>query len=120
MNKILLIPELQAISDQGYLDQVLVGTSYDGMVEKNPSTDAWNRSTECFHNWEALSIIANEINRKDSVTEKFDFLSELLEEAKRMYEELEGQNIPFSSSSNKNHLTQWIRSINNFRELVGI
>lgn len=120
MNKILLIPELQTISDQGYLDQVLVGTSYDGLLERNPSSDAWNRSTECFHNWEVLFNICQEISSKNSIAEKLDYLVELLEEAMRLYQELEEHTIPFSPSSNKNHLTQWIRSVSNFRELVGI
>lgn len=120
INSILRIPELDTINRLGRLGQVLSNTRYDSGIRTNPTNSPWTLDISCLHHWEILDRIMREIDKRTNVTDKFDYILELISQAETVYNALNNARIIFEDKSGSSHLQQWRTAIEGFRNQTGV
>jgi hypothetical protein len=117
LNSILVVPELDTINRAGL--NVLSNTSHDRVMRVNPANAPWPADISCLHHWETLSSIIKSIEAKNSVTEKLDYVTLLIQQAQSLFSQL-NRTVVFETNSNSSHLRQWMIAINNIRGHFGV
>lgn len=118
LSSVLVIPELSAIFQLGYLERVLSKTNYDSLMTRGPANASWPADVSCLHHWEVLASLSQTMSSLPTDL-ALDRCVTLIDEAKDTYDALVESGIPFETDSGRT-LEVWKRSIETFRKEVGI
>lgn len=119
LNSVLVIPELDSIYRSGLINEVLTGTSHDGMLRTDPANASWTKDISCLHHWEAIHQTINSV-AQGVINQRLALMLTLIGRAKAIYARLAQNGVLFEQHSGPGHLDQWQRSIQNFKNSAGI
>ena len=118
LNSILVVPELEAIAEFGFVDRVLTQTAYDVVLRTNPSDDLWPNSVSCLHHWETLNKLASDVSGAgNNSADRLTSLLDRIDLAEALYKTMTG--VPFEYYSGSGHLNQWRVAIKAFLNSIG-
>lgn len=118
LNSILINPELAGIAQLGLLDQVLTGTSFDGVFRPNPASATWPREAMTLHHWQALRDVSDRILAQGDVRSRLSYMLGLIEAARSLYGDLTKRGVQFELRSGQAQLDEWEAAINVFSERI--
>lgn len=120
LNSVLIIPELDLISQQGLLDQVVTGTPYEQAIAAGPADAPWPRATECLHHWAVLQALDAALAGIPGVAERLNYVDQQVQQAAALYTLLGQAGIPFVQETGPRNLEVWRRAIRAFRANAAI
>lgn len=122
MNSLVVIPELEAIFQNGYGAQVLSGTAYDAVMSRGPANavSGWTTAVSCLHHWEVLNSMAKQFTSTDSVGANLDMLDQAIQASELLYRRVAPSGFRFEPASGPRNLASWRRAIQSFRSEVKI
>jgi hypothetical protein len=116
LNSILINPEIDIINKNSMLGSILSQTRYDRYLLSDLSGEDWKDDISSLHNWEALSMLFDEMDKCRNVLEKADYVKSAIGKANNLYKRLP-QDI-FDTKSKSTHLNMWGTAIDKFKELI--
>lgn len=116
LNSLLILPEIFELSENRKLNKILSNSKYDSIMYNDLSGSQWSDSINCLHNWYTMKSILDNIDNKNSIEQKVDYMIGLIGEAKLIYSEL---NEDFLDSKSKSkHLNIWEEALKNFLKMI--
>lgn len=121
LNSIRINPFLQTIYEIGRISDVLSGSGTDYLFNDRIYTEwegFWNKNYEILQYWETFRNLINEIDRKEKIDKKLDFINYLIDHANQLYEDLYNSGVFFDGRSRGIHLSIWKKAIENFKNEI--
>lgn len=116
LNSLLILPEINELSESRKLNKILSNSKYDSIMYNDLSGSQWLDTINCLHNWYTMKSILNNIDNKNSIEQKVDYMIGLIGEAKLIYSEI---NEDFLDSKSKSkHLYIWEEALKNFLNMI--
>ncbi|MFV2044890.1 MAG: hypothetical protein ACC700_16850 [Anaerolineales bacterium] len=121
LSSVIVVPELETISQVGLLANALTGTAYDNvMVAAGPANANWPLNVACLHHWQALHELMEHVVSQGSVDSRLTEVVNQIDSAEANYALLTGAGAVFDPTTGPRHLAAWKRAIRNFRADAGI
>jgi hypothetical protein len=122
LNSVLVIPELDAIYQAGFAEDVLSRSSYDGAMYRGPAgaLAGWNPEMSCMHHWEVIDALSARLSGEGSVGGNLDALESAIDTSLTLYRAILGSGIVFEAASGPRNLPAWRDGIQAFRAEAGI
>jgi len=114
LNSIFIEEELQAIYQAGLIDSVIMGSTTDNKLRKNPASQEWTLEEGVIHYWTVIKALMIEIESKGSIDERFKFLKKIIDNATATYALLKAKDITFHLEANPQFLSTWKEAITLF------
>lgn len=113
LNSILLSPSVEALHHVG-CDALYLS---DSPFDRHLSIDSWNLENSCLHSWYVLKTNIDEIESISSITERCNYLQDMISIANENYH-LAERAVKDLNLASSNHYEIWKQSIESFRELI--
>ena len=121
INSILINPEMDTIYRQGLISNILSNTPYDSSFLRNmPSNVTWTSQQSILHHWMVLHNHLIVMDQLQTISEKFNYIERILNNASQIYSSLELAHVVFEQSSSSAFINEWQTAIQNFRHNIGV
>ncbi len=118
LNSIFIDEELQAIYQAGLIDNVIMSGTTDSKLRKSPASQEWTLEEEVIHYWTVVKTVMTEIESKDSIDERLNYLKKIIDDAVATYALLKASNISFHPEAGPQFLSVWQEAITLFEAEV--
>jgi hypothetical protein len=116
----ILFSELLEINEIGRIEEVLSDVQLDELISDSLpdlSDDDWNKKTSEIHHWQVLSNLDDQFSG-DVESDVINLIDDLTQ-SRELYRSLVLDGVSFETSSNGEHLTQWIKALRVFQKQAG-
>ena len=111
-----------------FIGELLSATALEPSVRNNLDSDAYyfegnevyepeNKTLECLQSWDALKALQDQISA-GSIRDRLARLTELVGEARALYESLRMMGVTFETKSSEAHLVPILQGITNFQQTL--
>ncbi len=118
LNSIFINEELQPIYEAGLINNVIMSGATDSKLRKNPSSQEWTLEEEVMHYWTVIKTVMTEIESKNSMDERLNYLKKIIGDAVATYALLKTNNISFHLEAGSQFLSVWREAITLFEAEV--
>lgn len=118
----LINPELQDIFIANLLPRVLSGSAHDAILQNGPIAGEanWSDDESCLAHWFSLNALSRQITAQSAQAGRIQEAERLMQNALTLYAQLGSRNVSFDPSTGPDHISEWQRSLQEFRALAGI
>lgn len=116
LNSLVIVPEIQLLSDNGKLQEILSRTKYDRALLSDLSGANWHDNISSLHYWESMNQLLLKIDDNENCMSKLEYVESIIHGAKVIYNNLR-QDI-FDVKSRSTHLESWTQAIAEFKEKI--
>lgn len=120
LSPLLLLPEIEVLNRNGFTNNILSGTTYDGIICPNMNDTNWTDEISCLHNWRSINTVLTDISQIQTISNRLDYVLEKISEANSFYSQIETYLPQLDEKSNNNHLDVWDSAIVSFRGKMGV
>jgi len=118
LNSIFIDEELQPIYQAGLIDDVIMNGATDSKLRNSPASQEWTQGEEVMHYWTVIKTVMTEIESKDSINKRLDYLKKIINNAAATYVLLKANNISFHPETGPQFLSVWQEAITLFEAEV--
>ena len=118
LNSIFIDEELQPIYEVGLIGEVIMTSLTDNKLQRNPVSQEWTLEEEVMHYWTVIKTVITEIESKDSIGERLNYLKGIISDATATYTLLKANDISFRPETGPQFLSVWQEAITLFEAEV--